>query len=135
VAKGFHLEIVTPEQVRYDDQVDGVVVPGVKGELGLLADHAAILALTDAGIARVKVGGREVALAVGPGFVTMQANKAVYLAEFAEKADEVNVAAARSGLDAATRGLQAATTPQARERARLEVKSWQVRLDVAGRKG
>ena len=37
-----HLEIVTPERLAYEDDVDMVLVPGIDGELGNpAASHAA----------------------------------------------------------------------------------------------
>ncbi len=34
------LEIVTPERLAYSDEVDGVNLPGIEGELGVLPHHA-----------------------------------------------------------------------------------------------
>ena len=132
---GFHLEIVTPERVRFDDTVDCLVAPGVEGAMGLLPGHAPILALTEPGIAHVRAAGKDLVLAVGPGFVTMQANKAVYLAEFAEKSDEINEAAVRSALADLQKRLAGSLSQAERESLSHERKVCQVRLDVASRKG
>lgn len=38
-----HLEIVTPEQVLFSNEVESVTVPGLDGEFQLLNQHAAIV--------------------------------------------------------------------------------------------
>ena len=111
-----------------------MVAPGVEGALGLLPGHAPILALTEPGVACVRAGGRDTYLAVGSGFVTMQANKAVYLAEFAERPDEVNEAAARSALADVQKRLQGTLTLAERDALGVARKEAQVRLDVVSRR-
>ena len=38
-----HLEIVTPERLAYEDDVDMVLVPGIDGELGILPHHTPLV--------------------------------------------------------------------------------------------
>jgi F-type H+-transporting ATPase subunit epsilon len=38
-----HLEIVTPERLAYEDDVDMVIAPGIEGELGILPHHAPLI--------------------------------------------------------------------------------------------
>ena len=39
------LEIVTPERLVYEDEVDSVNVPGIEGELGILPHHAPLVSI------------------------------------------------------------------------------------------
>ena len=44
-----HLEIVTPERLAYEDDVDMVLVPGADGELGILPRHTPLVSLLGVG--------------------------------------------------------------------------------------
>ena len=44
-----HLEIVTPEKVAYQDDVDSVQLPGSEGELGVLPHHAPLVSTLGSG--------------------------------------------------------------------------------------
>ena len=52
-----HLEIVTPEQKAYSDDVDSVVIPCVEGEIGVLPQHEALMTQLIPGELRVLKGG------------------------------------------------------------------------------
>jgi F-type H+-transporting ATPase subunit epsilon len=96
---GFYLEIITPIQVLLDGNVSSVVLAGSRGEMGILPNHAPLLALLQSGVTRVKAQGREVLFVTGPGFVQVNANHVSVLVEFAEKSDDVDVEACRKRLD------------------------------------
>ena len=69
------LEIVTPEAKTYSDDVDGVVIPGVEGELGILPQHVALMTQLLPGELRITKNGQETRLAVGEGFVEITGDK------------------------------------------------------------
>ena len=50
------LEIVTPERLAYEDDVDMVIVPGVEGELGILPHHAPLVTTLGLGELRIRKG-------------------------------------------------------------------------------
>lgn len=50
----FMLEIVTPEQIVFKDEVQFVVVPAVDGELGVLVNHAALVTALTIGVLRYR---------------------------------------------------------------------------------
>lgn len=43
------LQIITPEYVIFDGEVDSVIVPGKKGQFQMLENHAAIVSTLEAG--------------------------------------------------------------------------------------
>ena len=53
------LEIVTPERLAYSDEVDSVQLPGAEGEMGLLPNHAPLLATLGVGELRIRKGTEE----------------------------------------------------------------------------
>lgn len=134
MAKRFHFEIITPERPRYNGDIEAVTVPGSEGQMGLLAEHAAILALTEPGVLTVRMPGKEMRMAVGGGFVKMSNNRCVCLVDFAETADEINAEKARAERIAVERELAHPMALEQREPLRLRLKEQLARLEVAGAK-
>ena len=93
-----HLEIVTPEQKTYADDVDSVVIPGVEGELGVLPQHVPLMTQLLPGELRVMKGGEELRLAVGEGFVEITADKVAVLTDMAVKESDIDESAAEDAV-------------------------------------
>ena len=93
-----HLEIVTPEQKIYSDDVDSVTIPGVEGELGVLPQHVPLMTQLLPGELRVLKGGEELRLAVGEGFVEIGADKVAVLTDMAVKESEIDESAAEEAV-------------------------------------
>lgn len=91
-----NLEIVTPERKVFDDAVDAVTIPTAKGEIGVLPNHAPLISTLKPGILTYSNRGATEKMVVSGGFVEVSTNKVSILADIAEKADEVNVEAARA---------------------------------------
>ncbi|MFA7686300.1 MAG: F0F1 ATP synthase subunit epsilon [Moheibacter sp.] len=49
------LNIITPQHVIFDGEVDSVTVPGKDGEFQLLNNHAAIVSSLDKGTVKIKL--------------------------------------------------------------------------------
>lgn len=129
------LDIVTVERMVYSEDVDGVVLPGVEGELGVLPRHAPLLTTIKPGEVRVKKGGEEIAMAVSGGFLEVRPDKAIILADAAERVEEIDEAraeAARQRAMAALAGKDRGDVDFAKLEAALERSL--VRLKVARRK-
>lgn len=88
-----HLTIVTPEGVRYDGQVDGVVVPGAEGDFGVLPGHERFLAPVKIGELEVNGPGGRYA-AVSDGFADVNGERVVLLVDTCEFADHIDAARA-----------------------------------------
>ena len=52
----FSLSLVTPEGAAFEGEVEMVIVPGAAGEIGVLARHAPLVAMLNAGSTRVHIG-------------------------------------------------------------------------------
>ncbi|MCK9588424.1 MAG: F0F1 ATP synthase subunit epsilon [Terrimicrobiaceae bacterium] len=101
-----HLEIVTPEQKTYSDDVDSVVVPGVEGELGVLPQHVPLMTHLIPGELRVLKGGEELRLAVGEGFVEISANKVAVLTDMAVRESDIDESAAEEAVRRAEEAIR-----------------------------
>lgn len=81
------LEIITPEGIQLDVRVDELTAPSVQGQFGVLPGHRPMLASLATGlISFSQNGGPLTQVAVGPGHVQVDQDRAVVLTEkYSEK--------------------------------------------------
>ncbi|MFZ3171007.1 MAG: F0F1 ATP synthase subunit epsilon [Carboxydocellales bacterium] len=89
--KSIKLDIVTPERIVYSQEADFIVAPGSDGQLGVLPGHAALITSLDVGILKIKANDKEEKLAISGGFFEIKENKAVVLAETAERSEDIDI--------------------------------------------
>jgi F-type H+-transporting ATPase subunit epsilon len=100
------LEIVTPERLAFEDDVDSVQVPGSEGELGILPNHAPLVSMLGIGELRIRKGGTEELFAIAGGFVQVRPDKVVVMAETADMASEIDLERAQEARREAERALE-----------------------------
>ena len=100
------LEIVTPERLAYEDDVDSVVCPGSEGELGILPHHAPLLSTLGVGELRIRKGGSEESFAIAGGFLQVRPDKVVVMAETADLASDIDLEKAQEARREAERALE-----------------------------
>jgi len=84
-AATFHWTVATPDGQVAAGDTDFLVVPTVTGELGLMADHAALVACVVRGDLRVGAPGTPATLiGVGGGIVDVRGNTVSLLVERAD---------------------------------------------------
>ncbi|MEW6557022.1 MAG: F0F1 ATP synthase subunit epsilon [Elusimicrobiota bacterium] len=89
--KTFILEIITPEKVAYKKDVEFLVVPAAKGELGVLPGHIDYLAMLTPGELRIKNSENTELFAISGGFAEIHPKNVVVLCETAESAEEIDI--------------------------------------------
>ncbi|MDI6827620.1 MAG: F0F1 ATP synthase subunit epsilon [Armatimonadota bacterium] len=130
--KTFKLEIATPERVVLQMDAVSVVVPGVEGSLGILADHAPLVAELDIGEAVVRdQDGAIIRLAISGGFIEVRKNVVRILADAAERAEEIDVARAEAAKRRAEERLREKAVGLDYARAEAALKRALTRLKVA----
>jgi len=78
----FKLEILTPDGVIYDGEAVGVVLPGEEGEFGVLAGHASLTTLLEAGVVDVEKEDKSVeSIVINWGVAQVNEGKVVILVE------------------------------------------------------
>ena len=100
------LEIVTPEEKIYSEDVDMVTLPGSEGELGIYPKHVPVLTTLKPGELRIVKGGRETAMAVGEGFVEIKADAVSVLTGMALEAEKIDIAAAEAAVERAKTAMK-----------------------------
>lgn len=100
------LEIVTPERLAYQDEVDMVLVPGIEGELGILPHHSPLVSLLGIGELKIRKGGDEESFAIVGGFLQVRPDKVVVMAETAEIGTEIDLERAKRARAEAEKALE-----------------------------
>src|SRR5919198_1917371 len=130
------IEIVTPEKrVAQLSGVDEVRAPGVLGGFGIRPGHASFISALDAGRLVVVQGGREELFAVGGGFLQVDKDRVIVLADTAEAKAEIDVEWAKKEFAEATERLRTMTEQdQGYPLESARVRRAAARLNVAGRR-
>ena len=129
------LEIVTPERLVYEEEVDSVNVPGIEGELGILPHHAPLVSTLGYGELRIRKGGAEESFAIVGGFVQVRPDKVVVMAETADLASEIDLERAQEARREAERALETGYTEGADlSAARAALQQALMRIRVAERR-
>jgi F-type H+-transporting ATPase subunit epsilon len=119
----FSVSLVTPEGPAFEGEAEMLIVPGAAGEIGVLARHAPLIAMLNAGSTRVylSVDREEIReFATGPGFFTVQEDRALALVDDAVAASEIDDARAREQLEQAREELERV------ERGESDADRWQL---------
>lgn len=109
MAGTFSLSIVSPEGSVLKEDVEFVVLPGGLGELGILPNHAPLIAGMDIGVIRYTRNGTVKRVAVAGGFVEVIENSAIVLADTAELSEDINLARAQEARERAKKRLASRT--------------------------
>src|ERR1051326_3011838 len=100
------LEIVTPEQKIYSEDVEMVTLPGTEGELGIYPKHVPVLTTLKPGEMRAIKNGRETSMAVGEGFVEIKGDAVSVLTDMALEPEKIDVAAAEKAVERAQAAMK-----------------------------
>ncbi len=127
------LQIVSADRSLVNETVDEVEIPGADGYFGVLPGHTPLLALLGAGELWFRQGQEKHYLAMAFGFAEVQPDRVTILAEFAERADEIDLARAEAAKKRAEQRLISPTVDMDAERARIALLKSLIRLQVATR--
>jgi len=94
MAATLRLEIVTPDQKTYSEDVEMVTLPGVEGEMGIYPQHVPLLTQIVPGEIIARKDGRDVFLVVGEGFVEITGDRVAVLSDMAIRAENIDEAKA-----------------------------------------
>jgi F-type H+-transporting ATPase subunit epsilon len=84
------LEVVTPERIVLEEDVDIVVARGAEGDIGVLHGHEPTVTPLAIGELMYRVDGEERHLAVAGGFMEVTPDKVLILADIAERSEEID---------------------------------------------
>ena len=130
----FPVEVLTPEGQVFSDEVEMVSTRTSTGSIGILANHAPLMAILDPTELRLyKSDSDVVKFAQGEGYLQVVENSALVLVEEAADPDDLDRSDLESRLEEAKRGAEEAEDGS-EEKARCErnVERYKAFLDVAG---
>ena len=105
----FAVSLVTPEGAAFEGEVEMLVVPGADGDIGVLARHAPLVAMLNAGSTRIyrdRDSQNVLEFATGPGFFKVEQDRALALVDDAVEARHIDDARAREQLEQAQAELE-----------------------------
>jgi F-type H+-transporting ATPase subunit epsilon len=100
------LEIVTPEEKIYSEDVDMVTLPGSEGELGVYPKHVPLLTTLKPGELKILRNGRETSMAVGEGFVEIRGDAVSVLTDMALEAEKIDITVAEAAVERAKAAMK-----------------------------
>jgi F-type H+-transporting ATPase subunit epsilon len=125
------LDILTPERSVCCVEADIVIARALNGELGILPNHAPLIAALDIAPLRYKKDGVEHYVAVASGFMEVKDNRIAILAPAAETEAEVDMARAESAKERAERRIAEHAPDTDVRRAELALRRALMRLKIA----
>ncbi len=116
------IELITPEKsVVEETGIELLVAPSVDGQVAILPSHSPLLTELEPGVVYTRRGRQEEVLAVSGGFLQVQDNRVVILADTSERSSEVDRARAESARVEAERQIHEAVDLDAMLLARVRL--------------
>jgi F-type H+-transporting ATPase subunit epsilon len=94
MAATLKLEIVTPSEKIFSEDVEMVTLTGIDGEMGILPQHMPLMTQLASGEIHARKDGQSIFLAVGEGFIQVTSEAVSILTDMAIKADDIDEAKA-----------------------------------------
>jgi F-type H+-transporting ATPase subunit epsilon len=128
----FPVEVLTPEGQVFDDEVEMVSTRTGTGSIGVLANHAPLMATLDPTELRLyRSEGDVVSFAQGEGYLQVVDNSALVLVEEAIEPDDLDRSDIESKLNEARQGLdQAEEDSEERRQYERRVRRYEAFLEV-----
>lgn len=81
MADRLRLRVYSPERELVDTETTEVIAPSVRGEIGILPDHAGLVTMLEAGTITFKDAGKPVRVRITGGFAEVRDNVVTVLAD------------------------------------------------------
>jgi F-type H+-transporting ATPase subunit epsilon len=130
----FQCEVLTPEGQVFSDEVEMVSTKTTTGSIGVLANHAPLMAILEPTELRLYRSDSDIVrFAQGEGYLQVVENEVLVLVEEAIAPDDLDRSNFESRLREAERSVeQAEDESEEKARAEREVKRYKAFLDVSG---
>jgi F-type H+-transporting ATPase subunit epsilon len=104
--KTFYLEIISVDRQFYIGPAEGLILPILDGQYGVLAGHEPTVTAIEPGELRYKVNGQWQPAAVSGGFAEIMPEYTVVLISSAEHPDEIDIKRAEAARERAEERLR-----------------------------
>lgn len=133
--KLFHVQVVSPDRIFYEDDIEMLEVRTTEGEIGVYAGHIPLTSIIAPGVVRFMVNGETKEAALHDGFLEILPEKVVILAESCEWPDEIDINRAREAKVRAERRLKGSEGEINEKRAELALRRALLRLQLGEKYG
>ena len=130
-ARKLHLRITTPENVKYDEEAEMVIMRCITGDMGIMADHEATSAILDYGVLRIMNNEEERRMAVFGGIAQIGENKVTILANDAQWPEDIDMAFVEAERDRMARRSQESQDDLTIQRDQVLMRRTLVQMEVS----
>lgn len=102
----FHLQIVTPDKLFMDEQVESLTVRTTEGELTILKDHIDFVSNLKIHVAAIKQNGKTRTAAIAGGIIQNDKGKTTVIAMAAEWSETIDIERAKRAKEDSEKKLQ-----------------------------
>ena len=86
------VDILTPQSEVFTGEADELLVPTVKGQIGILPGHISLLTQILPGELQIKNSGKTQSIAIMGGYLEVNNNKVNILGDYAVRAENIEIA-------------------------------------------
>jgi len=130
-ANKFNLRIATPDNVKYDEDAEMVILRCITGDMGIMANHEATSAILDYGVLRIINGEEERKMAVFGGIAQIGDNKVTILANDAQWPEDIDMAFVEAERDRMERRSQESADDLTIQRDQILMRRTLVQMEVS----
>ena len=131
MSKFFRLQVISPDRIFYDGDVEMVELTTSEGEMGVLKGHIPLTAILVPGVLKIKEDGQEKTAALHDGFVEIFQDHMTILAESCEWPEEIDLHRAEESKARAEKRLSSGDANINIARAELSLRKALIRIQIA----
>ncbi len=131
--KTIRLDVITPDAAVLSEDVDFVLVRALDGDLGIMPNHAPLIASLDIWPLFYDIDGRRSCLSVASGFLEVSNNVITVIAPAAERPEQIDIKRAEEARNRAKERLESHQAGIDVRRAEMAMKRALCRLDAVQR--
>lgn len=131
----FKLQIISPDRIFFDEEVEMVETRTTEGDIGILKDHIPLTAVTVPGVLTIHQNGSTRQAAVHDGFLEILKDRVIVLAEACEWPEEIDINRANEAKIRAERRLRGEDGKEINmDRAEIALRKALIRIQIADKK-
>lgn len=128
--RNFHLKIITPDRIFFEDEVTMVEFNTTEGEIGVYKDHVPMTVIVSPGILTITNDEGVKNAALHSGFVEILQDSVTILAEIVEWPEEIDLERAEAARERAEARIQSRTPETDIARAETALQRAVVRIET-----
>jgi F-type H+-transporting ATPase subunit epsilon len=129
-----NLIITTPEKKVLEETVDEIIVTTIAGEITVLTNHVDLLTALKPGELTIKKGAKTSHFGLTGGFMEVSKNNVSILADYAVRAEDVEIAKAQQAKERAEKVMKEKTSQRDFAEAEAQLRRSLLELEIGRRR-